>query len=343
MNTNMYSKLYLTLKGGKGAVLIRIVRREGSAPRGVGSVCMVDGDGTLFGTIGGGLLEYKAVEKAKVLLKKQVTSLTTVKMTAKEIAEEGMICGGRVELFFEPILPGDDSVEFFRIINELFQSRGSGTLITLVRDEADASAPDTRMLVNKDGRVTGTIPFVKFPEHTIQAHLIEAEGTGGRLFLEPVLQNPELLIFGGGHISTFVSSLAKTVGFDVSVFDDLSEFANRERFPGVDEIYNMSYLDAFENIAITGSSYIVIVTRGHGGDKDVLELVLNSGASPAYVGMIGSIRKRDTIYKALMENGISEKALGAVHCPIGLNIGGRTPEEIAVSIIAEIIQVKSRQ
>jgi xanthine dehydrogenase accessory factor len=343
MNANLYSKLYQTLKNGKGAVLVRIVRREGSAPRGVGSVCLVDADGTLFGTIGGGLLEYKAVEKAKVLLKKRITSLTTVKMTAKKIAEEGMICGGRVELFFEPILPEDDTVEFFRTINDLFQSGGSGTLITLIRDEADVSAPDTRILVDKEGRVTGSIPFVKLPEHAIQAHLIEGEGTGRGLFLEPVVQNPELLLFGGGHISTFVSSLAKTIGFDVSVFDDLGEFANRERFPEVNEIYHMSYKDALENIAITESSYIVIVTRGHGGDKDVLELVLKSGASPAYVGMIGSIRKRDTIYKALMENEISQKALAAVHCPVGLDIGARTPEEIAVSIIAEVIQVKSRQ
>ncbi|MCK5515366.1 MAG: hypothetical protein KAI39_00725, partial [Desulfobulbaceae bacterium] len=215
MNANLYSKLYQTLKNGEGAVLIRIIQRQGSAPRGVGSVCLVDADGTLFGTIGGGLLEYKAVEKAKVLLKKRITSLTTVNMTAREVAEEGMICGGRVELFFEPILPEDDTVEFFRTINDLFQSGGSGTLITLIRDETDVSAPDTRMLVNKDGRVTGTIPFVKLPEHAIQPHLIEAGETGRRLFLEPVVQNPELLLFGGGHVSTFVSSLAKTIGFDV--------------------------------------------------------------------------------------------------------------------------------
>ncbi len=341
MNANIYSKLYLALKNGKDAVLIRIVRHQGSAPRGAGSMCMVDGDGTLSGTIGGGLLEYRAVEKAKVLLDKKVTSLSTVNMTAKEVAEEGMICGGRVELFFEPILSEDNTVKFFGIINELFQSGGSGTLITLVRDEGDASAPDTRMLVNKDGRVTGTIPFVKLPEHAIQPRLIKAEGADTQLFLEPVVQNPELLLFGGGHVSTCVASLAGTIGFDVSIFDDLSEFANRERFPGVDEIYNMPYREAFEKIAITVSSYIVIVTRGHGGDKDVLELVLKSGASPAYVGMIGSTRKRDTIFKALKENGISQKALGAVHCPIGLDIGGRTPAEIAVSIIAEIIQVRS--
>lgn len=341
MNANLYSKLYLTLKNGKGAVLIRIVRREGSAPRGVGSACMIDADGILFGTIGGGLLEYRAVENAKILLKKKITSLAIVTMTAKEVAEEGMICGGSVELFFEPILPREDNVEFFRIINELFQSGGSGTLITLVRDGVDALAPNTRMLVKKDGSMLGTIPFVKLPEHAIQAHLLDQEGTDKALFLEPVVRNPELLLFGGGHISTFVSPLAKTIGFHVSVFDVLSDFANRERFPEADEICNLSYQKAFENIAITGSSYVVIVTRGHVGDKDVLDLALKSEVPPAYIGMIGSIRKRDTIFEALKKNGTSQQTLDEVYSPVGLDIGAQTPEEIAVSIIAEIIQVKA--
>ncbi len=341
MNANICARIYRTLKNGKGAVLIRIVQRQGSAPRGVGSICMVDADGVLSGTIGGGLLEYRAVEKAKVLLKQKRTSLFTVKMTAKEIAEEGMICGGRVELFFEPILPEDDTVEFFRIVDELFQSGGGGTLITLLRDESDALLPDTRMLIKKDGSVIGTIPLVKLPGHANRPYLLEVSEPDRTIFLELIQQNPELLLFGGGHISTFVFSLAKTIGFQVSVFDDLSDFVTRERFPDADEIYDMSYEDAFEKISITESSYIVIVTRGHGSDKDVLELVLKSDVSPAYVGMIGSIRKRDTIFEALMKNGVTRQTLDGVHSPIGLDIGAKTPEEIAVSIIAEIIQVKA--
>ncbi len=341
MNANLYAKLYQTLKNGKGAVLVRIIRREGSAPRGVGSICIVDADGILFGTIGGGLLEYRAIEEAKILLQKQLTSLTIVTMTAEQIAEEGMICGGSVELFFEPIFPEDDVVEFFRNIDELFQGDGGGTLVTVVRDKADALGPDKRMLVKKDGSVIGAIPLVKLPEHVTRARLVEAEGTDRTLFLEPVVRNPELLLFGGGHISTFVSPLAKTIGFQVSVFDDLGDFANRERFPEADEIYHMAYSDAFKKITITASSYIVIVTRGHMGDKDVLEMALNSAVPPAYIGMIGSIRKRDTIFEALKENGTSQQTLDGVYSPIGLDIGGQTPAEIAVSIIAEIIQVKT--
>ena len=342
MDTNPYVQLYQTLKKGKDAVLIRIVRRKGSAPRGVGSGCIVDGDGTLSGSIGGGLLEYRAVQKAKVLLEKRVTSFCTIEMTAKEIAGEGMICGGKVDLFFEPILAEDHAaVELFGAIAELVQNGGSGTLITRMSDGTHALAPDNRMLVKKGSEI-GAIPGVQLPAQPIRgAYLVEPSGTDAALFLEPIEQNPKLLLFGGGHIATFVSPLAKMIGFRVSVFDDRGTFANRERFPEADEIYGMSYGEAFQKIAITESSYIVIVTRGHRGDTEVLDLVLKSGVSPAYIGMIGSVRKRNTLYKAMIENGTSEQALSRIHSPIGLDIGAQTPAEIAISIVAEIIRVKA--
>ena len=344
MNANLYLKLYQTLKNGRGCVLIRIIKREGSAPRGVGSSCMVDADGTLFGSIGGGLLEFKAIEKAEVLLEKRVTSLFTITMTAKQSEKEGMICGGSVEIFLEPILPEDNgAIELFGTLAELIQNDDSATLITRLSDGTHALANDNRMLVKKDGSVIGTIPGVELPAHPIRTHLEEPSGTDTSFFVEPIVQNPELLLFGGGHIATFVSPIAKMIGLRVSVFDDRSDFANRQRFPEADKIYAMSYEKMFEKISVSKSSYIVIVTRGHGGDKDALDRVLNSGGSPAYIGMIGSVRKRDALYQALIEEGTSEQALARVHCPIGLDIGVQTPEEIAVSIIAEIIRVKAKR
>ncbi|MBW1636762.1 MAG: XdhC family protein [Deltaproteobacteria bacterium] len=341
MNARLYEKLYRTLNNGKDAVLIRIVRREGSAPRGVGSICMIDSDGILSGTIGGGLLEYEAVKQAKVLLEKRITSRDTVTMTATEIAQAGMICGGMVELFFEPVFAGDAAaVACFKAIFQFIQEGGSGTLVTLIRDKSDALAPGRRMLVKKGGDLVGNIPFADFPGHPVNPCFLESKGAGD-LFAEPVGERPELLLFGGGHISTFVAPLAEMVGFRLIVFDDLADFANKTRFPQADEIYAMPYSKAFGEISITGSSYIVIVTRGHMGDKDVLELALKSAVSPAYIGMIGSLRKRDTIYNALMEEGVSRQSLARVYSPIGLDIGSRTPEEIAVSIIAEIINVKA--
>ncbi len=342
MNAHLYSKLYQILKNGMGAVLIRIVHRAGSAPRGVGSICIVDEEGTLYGTIGGGILEFRAMENAKVLLKKRVTSLATFNMTADEVASEGMICGGKVELYYEPILPEDkNTMKLYHTIDELVQGGKTGTLVTLMKDGTDASAPDNRMLVTKNGRMVGNISSFELPEHVIQAQQLREPETKRTLFLEPISQEPTLMLFGGGHISTFVSPIAKMLGFQVCIFDDRIDFANKERFPEADEIYAVPYSEAVEKNNITAATYIVIVTRGHAGDRDVLELLLKSKFSPAYIGMIGSTRKRDTIYTSLMENGTSRQTLERIHCPIGLNIGAHTPEEIAVSIMAEIVQVKA--
>ncbi len=342
MNAHLYSELFQILKSGKGAVLIRIVHRAGSAPRGVGSVCIVDEEGTLYGTIGGGLLEFRATENAKSILNTRLTSLVTVNLTPDEFAGEGMICGGRVEIYYEPILPEDrKAIEFFQSVSKLFQGGDTGTLVTLLRDGADAFAPDNRMLIRKDGCVIGQIPSFELSGHLFQAQQLKEQGTDRNLFLEPIIQEPTLMLFGGGHISTFVSPIAKMLGFQVCIFDDRIDFANKERFPEADVIHALPYHEAFQQIDITGASYVVIVTRGHAGDKEVLELVLQSQVSPAYLGMIGSIRKRETIYTSLMESGTSRQALDEIHCPIGLKIGADTPEEIAVSIMAEIIQVKS--
>jgi xanthine dehydrogenase accessory factor len=301
---------------------------------------MVDSDGILTGTIGGGLLEYQAVDKAKILLEQRITLLDSVDMTETEIANEGMICGGRVELFFEPVFANDVSAAAcFKAISESIQRGGSTTLVTLVGDKNDASASGRRMAVEKGGDATGFVSLLNFPGHPVNPYLLESAGAGN-FFVEPVGGEPELLLFGGGHISTFVASLAGMIGFRLTIFDDLSDFASKARFPEAEEIYAMPYREAFDKITITDSTYIVIVTRGHLGDKEVLELALKSAVPPAYIGMIGSLRKRDTIYKAVMEGGVSRQSLAGVYSPIGLDIGARTPEEIAVSIIAEIISVR---
>ena len=144
-----------------------------------------------------------------------------------------------------------------------------------------------------------------------------------------------MYLFGAGHICTFVAPLAKMVGFRVAVIDDREEFANRERFPNADEIIVCPFADAFDRIAISANAYVAIVTRGHLHDRDVLNAALQTDAG--YIGMIGSRRKRDIIYASLMKEGFSAARLKEVHSPIGADIGGETPEEIAISIVAELI------
>jgi xanthine dehydrogenase accessory factor len=158
------------------------------------------------------------------------------------------------------------------------------------------------------------------------------------VLLEPILSEPTVYIFGGGHISQQLSPLAKRVHFKVVVIDDREMFANRERFPEADEVIVSEFEECFNRFSIDESSYIVIVTRGHLYDGFVLEQAVKTNAR--YIGMIGSKKKIRTLYQNLMEKGVPKEALNRVHAPIGLDIHSETPEEIGVSIIAELIKAR---
>jgi xanthine dehydrogenase accessory factor len=158
--------------------------------------------------------------------------------------------------------------------------------------------------------------------------------------VEPTVLPGTVYLFGAGHVSRPVAELASVVDFQTVVLDDRAEFSNAERFPKADQIKVIpSFHQAFEGLDIDRDSYVVILTRGHLHDKTVLEQALKSNAG--YIGMIGSRRKRDLIYQELLGKGFAKNELERVCAPIGLAIGAETPEEIAVSIVAELIQVRA--
>ncbi|MCP3955656.1 MAG: XdhC/CoxF family protein, partial [Desulfobacterales bacterium] len=148
-------------------------------------------------------------------------------------------------------------------------------------------------------------------------------------------------IFGAGHISTFLAPLAQSTGFGVWVLDDREEFANPQRFPSIEKVLAIPFAEMFTQVRITPAAYIVIVTRGHAFDLQVLREALQTEAG--YIGMIGSHKKRDLIYATLLGEGVSQERLDQVYSPIGLPIGAQTPEQIAVSIVAEMIHVKNHK
>ena len=158
------------------------------------------------------------------------------------------------------------------------------------------------------------------------------------IFVEPVVSDPVLYVFGAGHISRQIVPVASRVGFQVVVIDDRADFADTSHFPEARDIYQLPFEEVMDRFSIHELSYLVIVTRGHMHDKNVLAQALKTEAG--YIGMIGSSRKRDIIYEKLLEEGFTEKDLSRVHSPIGLDIGAETPEEIAVSIVAELIMVR---
>lgn len=255
------------------------------------------------------------------------------------------------------------------ILKEALGRKNKGETIALVTIvETKGSTPrevGAKMVVGKDGLITGTIgggiTEAKVIEEVKQAlkegkgkiltyHLTKEQAAldegaicGGdmKVFIDILQPKEEMLIFGAGHIAVYVSRLAKMVGFKVTIIDDRKEFANQDRFPEADEIITEDTEKSLTHLNITPSSYIIVLTRGHLKDEEVLASVVKSNA--AYIGMIGSRKKNTTVFQHLEEQGISARELKKVHAPIGIDIKAQTPEEIAVSIIAEIIQVRRKK
>jgi xanthine dehydrogenase accessory factor len=239
---------------------------------------------------------------------------------------------------------------------------GEAALVTVV--SASGSTPreeGAKMLVKPDGSIIGTIGGGNLEAKVIKEaigvikqgkpkrlHLsLTAKGAGElgmicggdtEVFIEPILTPSTLYIFGGGHIALALTKMGKLCGFKIAVIDDRAEFASAERFPEAGVILAEDFTKSFARLKIDKSSYIVIVTHGHRHDEVVLEQAVGTPAK--YIGMIGSKTKNETIFSHLRDRGISKEQLDRVHAPIGLEIGAQTPEEIAVSILAELIKVR---
>jgi len=347
---NMFVEISERLEDGENIVVGQTIRRTGSTPREIGSKCLILEDGTTLGTIGGGLLEYRVVEKAKEIFKDGKSSIMHFELTGADVAETDMICGGKADIYLELLSSKNKEIRaFYKRVRDFILSHRRGMMLTSVLEGSLDGTDTYRALVAETGDydcIAGDIgddvkqqleAMLKDRRPRLMA--IGPEDNGPFVFMEPIESQSTLYLFGAGHISKFVSSLAKMAGFYVTVIDDREEFANKERFPDADEIMVLTVSDAFKRIDINDSSYIVVITRGHIHDIKVMQEALQQ--TPAYIGMIGSRRKINLIYQALIKEGVSEERLKEVHSPIGLNLGAETPEEIAISIVAELIQVRA--
>ena len=324
-----------------------IISQKGSTPRGAGTKCLILEDGALEGTIGGGRMEHLAVEKSKEVFQKNESAILKLSLTGTDVLKTDMLCGGLVDIFLEPVSPGNTAtLELFSTIIEIIERGGWCKFLTAVAPGIKGEDSGCRALVDDTGRVTGSltgldidrlVPYLKSEEPQV----LKIKGEQRTIFVETIRPPEVVYLFGAGHISKFVCRLASMVGFRVAVIDDRKDFVNRSRFPEADEIIVSPFSESIGKIRATPSSYIVIVTRGHIHDREVLREALDK--RPGYIGMIGSVRKRDTIYASLVEEGYPRQRLDQVHCPVGLMIGAQTPEEIAVSIVAQLIQVRNRK
>ena len=251
---DIFEEIVRLRREGKRGALATIVHTNGSIPSYESSRMLVREDGTMAGTVGGGCVEAEVWAAAKEVIRGEAPRKMVFNLNNDANYDNGLICGGTLEIFVEPILP-----------------------------------------------------------------------------------QPTLYIFGGGHVSVALARAAHSAGFAIGVVDDREAFANKERFPMAEEIHT-SFDEAFEKLKPNASTYLVIVTRGHKDDLRVLAWAARTQAH--YIGMIGSKRKVLSVYKALEKDGHAPEEFERVHAPVGLEIGALTPEEIAISITAELIAVR---
>jgi xanthine dehydrogenase accessory factor len=332
------------LKKGEDLVLVRITSDKGPVPREAGARMIVFRDGNIIGTIGGGLVEATAIKKAEKVFEETCTVVFDINMNAKDAAGDGMICGGKIEVLCEYIFSDDDTVSVFDTVKAEHESCKRSVLCTEFEDRGNFLKTKNRFVIQSEIH-DGSKKYPGLSEKLLEMSrslsgfaMIEIENR--KYLIDIVNSAASLFIFGAGHVGKQIAPLAVNLGFKTTVLDDRAEFANKERFPqSVEVVVLEKFENCFENLTIDENSYVVIVTRGHTHDKEVLGQALRTNAG--YIGMIGSKRKRDTIYDALLSEGFSKKDLETVHCPIGLPIDCETPEEIAVSIVAELIDIRS--
>ncbi len=353
-----------------------IVTTSGSTPQRTGAKLLVYEDGRMLGTVGGGCVEADVWAEAREALQEEAARLCLFTLRDNPDVppdEEGMVCGGEMEVFievwpqtFQPLLATTLTAE--KIAALLREARGAGrslALVSLLTKGATAQTP--HLAIDENGALLGgtlgaaelnelaarqalallsderTEIVVKrleeLPSPEFDLNAIRQRTGEVRLLFELARPPLELLICGGGHVGQAVAKAGRLLDFNVTVIDDRAEFAARDKFPDpAVQLRAQDFVEALRSINITPATHIVIVTRGHRHDEICLAEVLDKPAR--YIGMIGSRRRTTTIRERLKRAGSAPELLRRVHAPIGLDIGALTPEEIALAIMAEIVLVR---
>ncbi|MCF6267732.1 MAG: XdhC family protein [Desulfuromusa sp.] len=335
-------KIISLLEDGQPVVLITVIDKQGSGPRSPGAKIVIVEDGTFWGTIGGGQVENQAISFARQFFTEDAQA-AVVHFQLKP-GHEGenidMLCGGRVSLLVEKITPDNETIALFRRFQALSTTPQKGVW-AIDLNRIDSEQKVTRYLIEK-GTPPSSVPtaLLKWQKGLGTSRLVDLE-EGSSWFVDSSIHSGHLFLIGGGHVALAVARLAQAADFAVTVCDNRAEFASRSRFPDIDDVViTPEFTRLFAQAPINSESYIVILTHGHDYDQTALEQALQTDAG--YVGMIGSLRKRGAIYANLEKAGFTKEQLAEVHCPVGLEIGAESPFEIALSIVAELIQKRAR-
>jgi xanthine dehydrogenase accessory factor len=332
---------------GRPFAIATVVRTSGSTPQVVGAKMLVDDLGRTVGTLGGGCVEGDAFAEAKTVITSGKPSLRDYELTEPLAWDTGLTCGGTMWIAIEHGRQALQTDQRDLLDDLLLASRGGApvALVTGLRRVGSGYHTDGRLLVESEGHVTGTLRDASLDARAFEAARDAlAQGTARvvaideerELLLEPVTSRPTLVMVGAGHVGHAVVRLAKLLDYRVVVIDDRPQFASRERLPDADEIVAADIVSSLERLPIAWNTFVVIATRGHKLDAAALRAAAATKAR--YVGVVGSKRKTILIERMLLDEGFPQERLREIHAPIGLDLGGRTPVEIALSILAEISQ-----
>ncbi len=344
----LYEAMVGLLRQNESFAVATLFDKSGSAPRSEGAKMVVRADGSIIGTIGGGRLEAEAIDLARETIPARKTVVQAFNLTSRDAAASDMICGGFGEILVDFIDAHDDNnLKIYAEAAEITAHGGKGWLITILgKDTETMGISRQQCLVKSDKTLIGNVTCDPYllekliagpAKITLHSEVFDEQ----RFLMEPLREGGTVYIFGAGHVSQKIAPLSESVGFRTVVMDDRVDFSNRERFSEPIEARVIDSFKKLPELGIDEDSYLVIVTRGHLFDKHVLEQVLRSKA--AYIGMIGSRSKRDLISKEMIDHGFIQEELDRVFCPIGTVIGAETPEELAVSIVGELIKIRAEK
>jgi len=351
---DILDEILLALEAEDRVMLATIISTSGSTPAAALSKMLVKGGGTKWvGTVGGGCMEGDVLHHARSLYEADKAGILAFHLN-EDSFDQGLICGGSLDVLVEPLTRKD--IPLIRLLKAIRDEGEDCVVATLLRSDGYverklAVGVHTFRSSQAGDEITVSPSQLRsfFPD--VQDDLEEAaqrvyrrqetrrlRTNQGELILEPMAGCPALIIFGAGHVSRYLSRAASMAGFRVTVVDDRREYANAQRFPEAAQTMAVEFYEAFARLTIKPSTYIVIVTRGHRSDEEILEYAVSTQAR--YIGMIGSKRKVLTTYQHIAARGTAIESLERVHAPIGIEIGAVTAEEIAISIVGELVRVR---
>lgn len=335
----LFRELLCRLEQGEEGVLATIIACSGSTPRGAGARILILPDGSIRGSIGGGAVEYRAIQTGLEAMKKKQSLIRGFSLTRNAVADIGMVCGGDVEVYFQYLSPDIPSVE--SLCHEILEALGRDEDSWLVLDITEETCWKMGLYTREQGwkGMDGFAAEEGWQEAFFQKKPVRREVLGRNYYSEPLVCAGTVYVFGGGHVAQELVPLLSRLGFRCTVMDDRVGFANRELFPQAKEVVAGDLEHISDCLRITSRDYVCIMTRGHQYDYAVQKQAMD--CHPRYIGVMGSRNKVAVITEKLLQDGYSIEEIQSCHMPIGMEIQAQTPAEIAVSIAGELIKVRA--